>query len=93
MYEVVSIDEIGGAGLNYLANYRLTAIAEGNGARSMTAALLERVRFGLTQPLLAAQGLDACPQGLWRRGRIPLQPDTSRALAGGVIDISLLVTL
>lgn len=84
-------EEIGGAGDNRFFNYQLTAIAEGDGARSMTAALMERIELGITEPLLAAQGLDACPLRRRRRS-VPEDGEASRGIERADIDLTLWVT-
>lgn len=91
LYQFIDGEEIGGAGDNRFFVYQLTAIAEGDGARSKSAALVERIELGVTEPALAAQGLNACP--LRRRRRtVPMDADASRGLARSDIDLTLWLT-
>lgn len=90
-YQFIDGEEIGGAGDNRFLNYQITAIADGDGARSMTAALMERIELGITEPLLAAQGLDACPLRRRRRS-VPMEGEASRGTNRADIDLTLWVT-
>lgn len=67
LYQRVDLSERGGLGDTREAIYDFTAVAEGEGGRALANALIERVELAITQPAMAAQGLDASPVGAWRR--------------------------
>lgn len=67
LYQRVDLAERGGLGDTREAMYDLTPVAEGEGGRALVNALTERCEIALSQPALAAQGLDASPVGAWRR--------------------------
>jgi hypothetical protein len=92
LYLLIDLASNGSAGDTRLALFQFSAIAEGNDAASTTAALMERIELALTEPALAAQGLDACPYGRPRRRRIAADADASRAVARADMDFTLLVT-
>lgn len=92
MYLLLDLTPNGAAGDTRLATYQITAIADGDGAQSMTAALLQRVELAVTEPALRAQGIDACPSGRPHRRRVPIDSDATRALARADLDFILRVT-
>lgn len=70
-YEV-TLEQIGGVGDNRRAGVRFSIVALGAGAAATCRAIAERLELGLTQPLFAAQGLDAAVvPGSWRRVPAP----------------------
>lgn len=93
LYQVVQIAETGGAGDTRNALVQITALAEGNNAGATARALIERVELGVTQPLLAATGLDAAVVRRFRRS-LPIEAtaDGSRGIARADIDLTLYVT-
>lgn len=92
-YFVVGTQEIGGTGDNRLITIQWSAYAEGDGADATARALLERIELGLTQPLMAAKGLDGMPYpGGRRRYPGPIDPEISRALVRLNLDQDFWVT-
>lgn len=91
-YQLVELVEIGGTGDNRDAEYQLTAIAEGNGARSMVAALLERIEQALTWAAFDAQGLDALVRRRRRRVVPATDSEASRGLARADLDLTIWIT-
>lgn len=93
LYQMVQLAETGGAGDTRTALVQVTALAEGNDAGSTARALMERVELGVTQPLLAAQGIDAAPTRRLRR-QVSIDPrqDGSRGIARADMDLTLYLT-
>lgn len=92
LYLVPTINPYGGAGDTRLAEMQITAVADGEGAGATTRALLERVELGLTQPLLAAQSLDAAVIRSTRRGATPEGSTGSRGTTRADIILTIYVT-
>ena len=90
-YALITMDEIGGTGDNRSALVQFSAFVEGTGAEATANAMIERVELGLTQPLLAAAGLDAA---VLRRRRYhgPLDREGSRATARSDCDAEIWIT-
>lgn len=62
LFKRVDLVDEGGLGDTRSASYDFTAVAETRGGQAMVNALAERCEKALTQPALAAQGLDATPR-------------------------------
>lgn len=90
-YLVVSLVAKGGVGRNFDAVVQFSAFAEGAGAGSTTRHMLEAIEEGLTQPLLAAQGLDALA---WqpRRFPAPVEPEGNPRRRRATMDLTFWLT-
>jgi len=91
LYHFVVGTEEGGSGDNRLFQYQITAYAKGPNTGSVVNNLLERVELGLTEPLLAAQGLDAAPMRRTRTA-VVIERDGTRELTRGDIDVEIWAT-
>lgn len=92
-YLVVNHAETGGLGDNRLITIQWSAYADGNGAEAAARALIERLEVGITQPSMAAAGLDGCPMpGGRRRYPGPIDPEDSRGLVRFNMDQDFWVT-
>lgn len=96
LYQRVTLEEVGALGDTRRAFYDFTAVAEGEGGRAMVNALIERVEIAITQPALAARGMDAAPMGIWRRRplgvREQISGDNTKERVAEQLEAQFLVT-
>jgi len=90
--QLVTAPEIGGVGENYSVVWRFSAFAQGDGALRMARELADLWGRAVTQPALAALGVDAAPMRRRRDGDQPLDPEETRALARQDVTIDFWLT-
>lgn len=93
VYAVIVHQESGGVGDNRLLTIQATVFAQGNNARALCSAAMERLEIAVTEPAFVAQNLDAAPMpGRRRRYRAPIPPEESRDLRRADMDLTIWVT-